>query len=253
MKNLLKLAIIVVIGVIMSVLPAPAGLNRDAWIFFSLFVSVFIALIVEPLPSAYIGLLGVVIACLLKVGPPFPSSGVLTSEKVLAWGLSGFSNGTVWLIFVAFMFALGYEKTGLGKRISLILVNKMGKRTLGLGYSIALSDLILAPFMPSNSARSGGTIFPIVKNIPALYGSFPDSEPRKIGAYISWVAIASTCVTSSMFITALAPNILAKSLIENIGIKAPHMGAMVPLFFARWFNTLSFSAFDYISGLSPNN
>jgi len=32
------------------------------------------------------------------------------------------------------MFALGYEKTGLGKRISLVQVSKMGKSTLGLGY-----------------------------------------------------------------------------------------------------------------------
>ena len=34
---------------------------------------------------------------------------------------------TVWLIFGAFMFALGYEKTGLGKRIALILVQAMGQ------------------------------------------------------------------------------------------------------------------------------
>jgi L-tartrate/succinate antiporter len=223
-RNLVKFAIIVIIGVIMSLFPAPGGLNKDAWIFFSLFVSVFIALIVEPFPAAYVGLLGVVIACLLKVGPPLSSTGVLTSDKVLAWGLSGFSNATVWLIFVAFMFALGYEKSGLGKRISLILVNKMGKKTLGLGYSIALSDLILSPFMPSNSARSGGTIFPIVKNIPAIYGSSQDKEPRKIGAYITWVALASTCVTSSMFFTALAPNILAKSLMDNMKISGPSWG-----------------------------
>ena len=43
----------------------------------------------------------------------------------------------------------------------------------------------------------------------------PDNEPRKIGAYISWVAIASTCVTSSMFLTALAPNLLAVDLMAK--------------------------------------
>ncbi len=111
------------------------------------------------------------------------------------------------------MFAMGYDKTGLGKRISLILVSKMGKSTLGLGYAIALSDFLLAPFMPSNTARSGGTIFPIVKNIPILYDSTPEKDPRKIGAYISWVALASTCVTSSMFSTAMATNVLANSLL----------------------------------------
>ena len=221
MKNLVKFAIIVSIGVIMSLFPPPGGLSRDGWIFFSLFVSVFIALILEPFPSAFTGLLGVVIACILKIGPSVTSSGDLTSEKVLAWGLSGFSNSTVWLIFVAFMFALGYEKTGLGKRISLIMVNKMGKRTLGLGYAIALSDLLLAPIIPSNTARSGGTIFPIVKNIPVLYGSTPENDPYKIGSYITWVALASTCVTSSMFYTSMAPNVLAVSLVKDAGIIAP--------------------------------
>src|SRR5208283_5603101 len=92
--------------------------------------------------------------------------GFSPADAALTWALSGFSNGTVWLIFGAFMFALGYEKTGLGKRIALILVKTLGKNTLGLGYAITFSDLILAPFMPSNTARSGGTIFPIIRNLP---------------------------------------------------------------------------------------
>jgi L-tartrate/succinate antiporter len=223
-RDLVKLVIIISVGVALSLLPVPEGLTKDGWIYFSLFVSVFIALIIEPCPSAYIGLSGVVIACILKIGPSSASTGDMTSEKVLAWGLSGFSNTTVWLIFVAFMFALGYEKTGLGKRISLMLVSKMGKRTLGLGYAIAVADLLLAPFMPSNTARSGGTIFPIVKNIPLLYDSTPEKDPRKIGSYITWVALASTCVTSSMFYTGLATNVLAKSLLDGAGIAAPTWG-----------------------------
>jgi len=221
MNNLAKFILIIVIGIILSLFPAPYGLNQDAWIFFSLFVCVFLGLILEPFPSPYIALLGVVIACILKVGPQIESGVEITSAKTISWGLSGFSNTTVWLIFIAFMFALGYEKSGLGKRISLILVSKMGKSTLGLGYAIALADLVLAPFMPSNTARSGGTIFPIVKNIPLLYGSTPEKDPRKIGSYLSWVALAGTCVTSSMFFTALATNVLAKSLTEDIGISTP--------------------------------
>ncbi len=69
--------------------------------------------------------------------------------------------------------------------------------------------------MPSNTARSAGTIFPIAINIPQMFNSTPENEPRKIGSYISWVAIAATCVTSSMFLTALAPNLLAVSLVEK--------------------------------------
>ena len=54
----------------------------------------------------------------------------------MSWALSGFSNSTVWLIFGAFMFALGYEKTGLGRRIALMLVKAMGRKTLTLGYAV---------------------------------------------------------------------------------------------------------------------
>lgn len=227
MKNLVKFVAIVIFGVIMSLLPAPEGLTQEGWVFFSLFVSIFIGIILEPFPAAYIAFLGVVIAVILKIGTPINLTVEVTSAKAIAWGLSGFSNTTVWLIFIAFMFALGYEKTGLGKRISLLLVSKMGKSTLGLGYAIATADLVLAPFMPSNTARSGGTIFPIVKNIPILFGSTPEKEPRKIGSYITWVALASTCVTSSMFYTALATNVLAKSLVEDAGI--------IPPTWTQWF------------------
>ena len=139
----------------------------------------------------------------------------LTPADAIKWALSGFSDGTVWLIFVAYMFAMGYEKTGLGRRIGLFLVEKLGRKTLGLGYAVALADLVLAPFTPSNTARSGGTIFPVIKNIPGLYGSTPEKDPEKIGSYLMWTAIATTCVTSSMFVTSLAPNLLALSVVQK--------------------------------------
>jgi L-tartrate/succinate antiporter len=114
------------------------------------------------------------------------------------------------------MFALGYEKTGLGRRISLQLVKWMGRRTLTLGYAVAFADLLLAPFTPSNTARSAGTVYPVIRNLPALYDSKPnDPSSRRIGGYLMWTAIAVTCVTSSMFVTALAPNLLAIELINK--------------------------------------
>ena len=132
------------------------------------------------------------------------------------WALSGFSNTTVWLIFAAFIFALGYEKTGLGRRIALLLVSWLGGRTLTLGYAVAFADPVLAPFTPSNTARSGGTVFPVIKKMPALYGSLPnDPSSRRIGGYLMWTALAATCVTSSMFLTGVAPNLLALALIHS--------------------------------------
>jgi L-tartrate/succinate antiporter len=129
--------------------------------------------------------------------------------------LGGFSNTTVWLIFAAYMFAVGYTKTGLGKRTALSLIKRLGKKTLGLGYAIAISDLVLAPFTPSNTARSGGTIYPIIANMPGLYDSHPGETSRRFGSYIMYTALATTCVTSSMFLTGLAPNVLAVGIINS--------------------------------------
>jgi L-tartrate/succinate antiporter len=192
--------------------PSPEGLTANAWSYFALCAAVIAALITEPLPGPLVGLVGITAAAALHLVAANP-------EDSIRWALSGFSNGTVWLIFVAFMFGLAYEKTGLGRRIALNLVGALGRRTLGLGYAIALADLILAPFMPSNTARSGGTIFPIIKNIPTLYGSSPGSTARSIGGYVMWTAFAAQSITSSMFLTANAANLVAVALLkENTGI-----------------------------------
>jgi len=205
----LRWVVPIALGLGLRIIPVPGGLTPNAWHFFALFVAVIAALIAEPLPGPAVGFIGVTIATIcVFVGK--------TPGEAMRWSLSGFSNDTVWLIFAANMFALGYEATGLGRRIALELVKLLGKRTLGLGYAIALADLALAPFMPSNTARSGGTIYPVVKNIPPLYGSTPDHEPRKIGSYLMWTGFATTNVTSSMFLTALAPNLLAVELARKI-------------------------------------
>lgn len=198
----------VIVGLVIALIPAPAGLEPKAWYFFAVFAAVIVGLILEPIPAAAIGFIGVTVAAVLNLVEA-------TASDSIKWALGGFSNGTVWLIFSAFMFAMGYEKTGLGRRVALYLVRALGKRTLGLGYAITIADTILAPFTPSNTARSGGTIFPVIRNIPGLYGSEPGETSRKIGSYIMWTALAATCVTSSMFLTALAPNLLALELVKK--------------------------------------
>ncbi len=92
----------------------------------------------------------------------------------------------------------------------------LGRRTIGLGYAVAFSDLVLAPATPSNTARSGGTIYPIVSNIPRIYGSEPGPTAGKIGTFVMWTAFATTAVTSSLFLTALAPNAAALSIAKKL-------------------------------------
>jgi len=221
------------VAIALALVPAPAGLAQHSWYYFAIFAGVIVGLMLEPIPGAAIGLIAVtVVTALAKWVFYSPEQlakpGFNAANAALAWALSGFANSTVWLIFGAFMFALGYEKTGLGKRIALLLVRAMGRRTLTLGYAVMAADALLAPFTPSNTARSGGTIFPVIRNLPPLYDSMPN-EPsaRRIGSYLMWTAIATTCVTSSMFLTALAPNLLAAELVRKT--------VQVDLDWMQWF------------------
>jgi L-tartrate/succinate antiporter len=223
----------IVLALVLALIPPPDGLAPHAWYFFAIFAGVILGLMLEPLPGGAIGLIGVTVVTVLSQFVLFAPAelakpGFKAYNAALAWALSGFANTTVWLIFGAFMFALGYEKTGLGKRISLLLVEKMGRRTLTLGYAVVVADTLLAPFTPSNTARSGGTIYPVIRNLPALYDSKPnDPSSRRIGSYIMWIAIATTCVTSSMFLTGLAPNLLAIEMVNKT--------TNVSLTWTQWF------------------
>ena len=207
-KTLVHTLIPLGLWVLLLLLPAPRGLSPQAWHYFALFAAVIVGLILEPVPGAVIGLLGVGVAAAAHLVSP-------SGGESVKWALSGFSNSTVWLIFAAFMFGLGYEKTGLGRRIALSLVRRLGRSTLGLGYAVALSDLCLGPFMPSNTARAGGTIYPIIKNIPEIFDSRPGPTARRMGAYLMWTGIATTAVTSSLFLTANAPNLLGLELVSK--------------------------------------
>jgi L-tartrate/succinate antiporter len=221
----------------LALISPPAGLAPHAWYFFAIFAGVIVGLMLEPLPGAAVGLIAVSLVSVLSpwvlYGPAeLAKAGFKPATASLNWALSGFANTTVWLIFAAFMFALGYEKTGLGKRIALFLVKSMGKSTLMLGYAVTIADTVLAPFTPSNTARSGGTVFPVIRNLPGLYDSKPnDPSSRKIGGYLMWVAISATCVTSSMFLTGLAPNLLAVELINKT--------AKVNISWMDWFSAFA--------------
>ena len=203
----------IAIGVALLLSPVPPGLKADAWHYFAVFVAVISGLVLESMPAGAIGIIGLTVAALSGFVEHDPT-------KALRWMLSGFSESTVWLIVGAFIFAIGYRKSGLGRRIALWLVRALGRRTLGLGYAVLLADLVLAPATPSNTARSGGTVYPIVSNIPKVYGSEPGPTAGRIGTYVMWTAFAATAVTSSLFLTALAPNVAGLAIAKKtVGVE----------------------------------
>ena len=121
-RYLAPLAVIAII----ALLPVPAGLENHTWLYFAVFTGVIVGLILEPVPGAVVAMVGISIIAILSPWLLFSPEqlaqpGFKFTAKSLSWAVSGFSNSVIWLIFAAFMFGTGYEKTGLGRRIALIL------------------------------------------------------------------------------------------------------------------------------------
>jgi di/tricarboxylate transporter len=49
----------IAVGLAIVILPPPLGLSHGAWHYFALFAAVILGLVLEPLPSAAVGVLGV--------------------------------------------------------------------------------------------------------------------------------------------------------------------------------------------------
>ncbi len=145
---------------------------------------------------------------------------LIAASKTLSLkeAFSGFMNPVVWLIAIAFFIAKGFVKTGLGLRIAYHIMKILGKNSLGLGYGIALTDLVIAPMIPSMTARSGGVIYPVVTSLAKVFNSEPHAHPRAIGAYLVQTAFQVTNVTGAMFLTAMAGNPLIVELAKQVGV-----------------------------------
>ena len=199
---LIRGIIVILVGVVIWYLPVPAGVKKEAWHLLAIFVATIVGLILTPLPMGAVVIIGVMMTTItgtLKIGP----------------ALSGFSNSVVWLIVAAFLIARGFIKTGLGRRVAFLFVRTFGRKTLGLAYSIVASELVLSPATPSNTARAGGIIFPIVKAISNTLGSEPGDTARKIGAFLMKMEFQATVITSAMFMTSMAPNPLIAELAKK--------------------------------------
>jgi divalent anion:Na+ symporter, DASS family len=194
--------IIIIVGLLIWYSPVPAGVKKEAWHLLAIFVATIVGLILTPLPMGAVVIFGVMMT-------------TFTGTLKIGEALSGFANSTVWLIVTAFLIARGFISTGLGRRIAYIFIRAFGRKTLGLAYSVVASDLVLSPATPSNTARAGGIIYPIVRSLTNTFGSEPGETAMKIGAFLMIMEYQATVITSAMFMTSMAPNPLIAELAKK--------------------------------------
>lgn len=205
----LKVAAIAVVTVAIYLIPPPAGVDPRGMHLLGIFVGTILGLILQPLPTAGVAIVGLSVAMLTG------------TMRETGEALNGFSNSTIWLIAASFFIADGFMVTGLGRRIALLFVARFGRSSLGLAYGMALTDLVLAPATPSNTARSGGVVYPIIASLSREQGSTPDdpASRRRLGAYLALTSVHINAVTAAMFLTAMAGNPIAQQLAGEQGVE----------------------------------
>lgn len=216
----LKLVICFLLGAGVWMVPAPEGVAPNGIHLFAIFLATIAAVVSDAMPMGAMTLLALTVA-------------VATKTLTFAEAFAGYTNEIVWLILAAFFIAQGFMRTGLGLRIAYRLVALLGKRTLGLAYGLALADLVLAPVIPSVTARVGGVIFPIAESLAHAFDSKPElGTSRKLGAYLVMTLFQASAITSAMFLTAMAANPLAAKAALHAGVEITWSGwalaALVP-------------------------
>lgn len=195
----------------------PYGLSAQAWEMFAIFVATIVGCITKPLPIGGTTLIGLIVTVLVGLAPIQNEVNPKTGA-VNAGILSAFSNSASWLIAMAFIMAYGISKTGLGNRIAYWMIRRFGKRSIGIGYAITGLELILGALIPSNSARTGGVVWPVTESISKDYDSLPnDPSRKKIGAYLSFIAFHANVISTALFITGAAPNMVASQMAVQKG------------------------------------
>ncbi len=198
-------------------IPRPDGLTPDAWRLVAIFLTTIVAIILKVMPIGVMAMMAIVIVSLTQVTST-SSKGAITDA------LGSFSSPLIWLIVVAILISRGLKKTGLGSRIGLIFISLLGKRTIGIGYGLAICELVLAPFTPSNTARGGGIVHPVMKSIATAFDSDPAKGTQgKVGTYLALVNYHANPITSAMFLTATAPNPLVVDYVAKATNQSFHL------------------------------
>ena len=204
MKNTLNFSWIFLVGLILWFVPEPSGVNPQAWRLFAIFVATVLGVIFKPFPMGVIALFALTVT-------------IATNTLTMPEAFSGFSNEIVWLVVFAFFISRGFISTGLGSRVAYKIMNLFGKNSLGLGYGLVLTDLILAPTIPSVTARIGGVVYPILKSISEVFTG--KAHDPKLGAFLTQATFQGSMITSAMFLTAMAGNPLVAELARGHGIE----------------------------------
>lgn len=200
------LFVLMLIGALIAILPPPEGVQPNAFRVFGVFVFVILGILIQPYPIVTITLIGLFV-CLVF--------GLISPKE----GFASFGQGVIWLVVFASLAAKAFIKTNLGHRIACFFIKKMGHSSLALAYGLTLSDFVLSPVIPSNTARASCVSIPLTVSISRSLGSDPKNKTeRLVGQFLCMCSMHANQLTCPIFLTAMASNPLLVKFMSKMGV-----------------------------------
>jgi anion transporter len=151
-------------------------------------------------------------AFLLGTAPkPATGVGVMGTSEALTMAIGGFSNTALALVGGALFIAAAMMKTGLDKRIALLVLSKIGAKTNRVLAGVIFVGFILSFFVPSTTARVS-CLVPIVMGIIAAFGV---SKKSRLAAVLLIATAQADSIWNVGIKTAAAQNMVAVGFIEK--------------------------------------
>lgn len=223
LKFLIRIGALVLFALFIVFTPPPLGITYPAWILFAIFITTIGSILLNLLPIITASIIALSVSILTGVIDPIHA-------------YSGFSESFILLIVAAFLVSHAVHKSGLGKRLSLHIIRRFGSSTLGLGYSLIATDMLIAPAFPSNTARSG-VLYPIAYGLAYdCESKIADGTRKRAGAYLMMTSMAGLTISSALWLTAMAVNPIGAQIAKTMGVHITFgswlLASIVPVFIA---------------------
>lgn len=197
-----KIAVLLSVAGVFFAYQAPSGLSVTAWHLFGVFAALIMGLILQPYPEP----------TLLLVVTTLTSIFVLPISEILV----GYTDAMMWLTLIASMIGVGLKKSGLTRRIGLMLISRFGKTTLRIGYILSFIDMLLATSTPSSPARTGGLVYPLAEGVIDVSSSGNPTGRQRTGAYFTLLAFTASMLSGGLFMTGMGPSLINVKLAHDV-------------------------------------
>lgn len=208
-------------------LPTPAGMTVVQHKLLAMFGGAIVMWITIGVNFA-VSTLAIIVLLYFWVGNP---TGAVAKDGSLvrnaAFALSGFGSASLWLLITGFVISIAMTRTGVAKRIALLIMKGLGRTPAGAIGASMLANFVIAPLTPSNTARTAAML-PIVEGIAEAYKAKPGSSNANFGKALALSATFTSNITGSAFLTGTIPNPV------SIGLIAAAVGGSIFTTWSYW-------------------